>query len=65
MRCPRRIPGLSIGNSIVPELDICYFFTQNIAAELMLVVTNIRSQAPEPERSPASTSEKRGCCRRH
>jgi outer membrane protein len=31
--------GLSIGNSVVPELDISYFFTQNIAAELILGVT--------------------------
>lgn len=31
--------GLSIGNSIVPELDISYFFTKNIAAELILGVT--------------------------
>ena len=31
--------GLSIGNSIVPELDISYFFTRNIAAELILGVT--------------------------
>jgi len=31
--------GLSIGNSVVPELDISYFFTRNIAAELILGVT--------------------------
>jgi outer membrane protein len=31
--------GLSIGNAVVPELDISYFFTQNIAAELILGVT--------------------------
>jgi len=31
--------GLSISNSVVPELDISYFFTQNIAAELILGVT--------------------------
>jgi len=31
--------GLSIGNSVVPELDISYFFTKNIAAELILGVT--------------------------
>jgi outer membrane protein len=31
--------GLSISNSVVPELDISYFFTKNIAAELVLGVT--------------------------
>ena len=31
--------GLKIGNSVVPELDISYFFTKNIAAELILGVT--------------------------
>jgi outer membrane protein len=31
--------GLSIGSSVVPELDISYFFTPNIAAELILGVT--------------------------
>lgn len=31
--------GLSIDNFVVPELDISYFFTKNIAAELILGVT--------------------------
>lgn len=31
--------GLSIDSSIVPELDISYFFTRNIAVELILGVT--------------------------
>ena len=31
--------GLAISNSVVPELDISYFFTKNIAAELILGVT--------------------------
>jgi outer membrane protein len=31
--------GLTIGDSVVPELDISYFFTKNIAAELILGVT--------------------------
>lgn len=31
--------GLSIGNSIVPELDVSYYFTPNVAAELVLGVT--------------------------
>ena len=31
--------GLSISNSVVPELDVSYFFTRNIAAELILGVT--------------------------
>ncbi|MDA9436833.1 OmpW/AlkL family protein [Bradyrhizobium sp. CCBAU 51627] len=31
--------GLSISNQAVPELDISYFFTKNIAAELILGVT--------------------------
>ncbi len=31
--------GLSIGNSIVPEVDISYYFTPNVAAELILGVT--------------------------
>ncbi len=31
--------GLSISNQVVPELDISYFFTPNIAAELILGVT--------------------------
>jgi outer membrane protein len=31
--------GLSIRSSVVPELDISYFFTRNIAAELILGVT--------------------------
>jgi outer membrane protein len=36
-----QIPGasVSIGTSVVPELDITYFFTQNLAAELILGVT--------------------------
>lgn len=32
-------PNLGISNSVVPELDITYFFTKNIAAELILGVT--------------------------
>ena len=31
--------GLKIGDAVVPELDISYFFTKNIAAELILGVT--------------------------
>jgi outer membrane protein len=31
--------GLSTSDSLVPELDISYFFTKNIAAELILGVT--------------------------
>jgi outer membrane protein len=31
--------GLATSNSVVPELDITYFFTSNIAAELVLGVT--------------------------
>lgn len=31
--------GLTIDNSIVPELDVSYYFTRNIAAELVLGVT--------------------------
>jgi outer membrane protein len=31
--------GLATSDSVVPELDITYFFTQNIAAELVLGVT--------------------------
>lgn len=31
--------GLTIDNSIVPELDVSYYFTPNIAAELVLGVT--------------------------
>lgn len=31
--------GLSVSDSIVPELDISYFFTPNISAELILGVT--------------------------
>lgn len=35
-----RLPGgVSIGDQYVPELDITYFFTRNIAAELILGVT--------------------------
>ena len=36
-----QVPGsdVSINNSVVPELDISYFFTPNIAAELVLGVT--------------------------
>ncbi|MGE0719240.1 MAG: OmpW family protein [Alphaproteobacteria bacterium] len=36
-----QVPGsdVSIDNSVVPELDISYFFTPNIAAELVLGVT--------------------------
>jgi len=35
------LPGadVNISNSVVPELDITYFFTKNIAAELILGVT--------------------------
>ena len=31
--------GVDIGDQYVPELDITYFFTKNIAAELILAVT--------------------------
>jgi outer membrane protein len=31
--------GLSVGNSVVPELDISYYFTRNVSAELILAVT--------------------------
>jgi len=31
--------GLKIGDSVVPELDITYFFSRNLAAELILGVT--------------------------
>jgi outer membrane protein len=31
--------GLNISNSVVPELDVSYFFTKNVAAELILGVT--------------------------
>ncbi|MFB9267576.1 OmpW family protein [Bradyrhizobium erythrophlei] len=31
--------GLSISDQVIPELDITYFFTRNIAAELILGVT--------------------------
>jgi outer membrane protein len=34
--------GLHISKQVVPELDISYFFTQNIAAELILGVTRHR-----------------------
>ena len=36
-----RIPGADVGisTSVVPELDISYFFTPNLAAELVLGVT--------------------------
>ena len=30
--------GLSINNKIIPEVDVSYFFTKNIAAELILTV---------------------------
>lgn len=33
------VAGIKIDDSIVPELDISYFFTPNIAAELILAVT--------------------------
>lgn len=33
------ISGLKASNAVVPELDISYFFTKNIAAELVLGVT--------------------------
>jgi outer membrane protein len=32
-------PGLTIDNSLVPELDVSYFFTKNLAVELILGVT--------------------------
>lgn len=36
-----QLPGsdLNVSNSVIPELDITYFFTPNIAAELILGVT--------------------------
>ena len=30
--------GLSINNKVIPEVDISYFFTPNLAAELILTV---------------------------
>jgi outer membrane protein len=30
--------GLSINNKIIPEIDVSYFFTKNVAAELILTV---------------------------
>jgi outer membrane protein len=53
--------GLSISDSVVPELDISYFFTQNIAAELILGVTR---HSVAPDRSTVSMSARPGCCRR-
>ncbi len=37
---------LSYSDSVVPELDITYFFTKNIAAELILGVTPHNIYAP-------------------
>ncbi|MDA9482255.1 membrane protein [Bradyrhizobium sp. CCBAU 11445] len=34
------ISGLSISDQAIPELDITYFFTRNVAAELILGVTS-------------------------
>jgi len=36
---------VDVGSSIVPELDISYFFTENIAAELILATTNHNVEA--------------------
>jgi len=47
-------PDLSIDDAVVPELDISYFFTKNIALELILAVTPHDIDA---EGSIASTGE--------
>jgi outer membrane protein len=36
---------IDIDKSLVPELDISYFFTENIAAELILAITPHEAQA--------------------
>ncbi len=44
----QRVPGdLDISDSFVPELDITYFFTKNIAAELILGTTPHRIKATD------------------
>src|SRR3972149_2125235 len=43
-----QIPGASvdISDTAVPELDISYFFTENISAELILAVTRHKITGP-------------------
>ena len=58
------IPGsdLSYSDTIVPELDISYYFTDNLAAELVLGTTyaNISGAGTV---SGLGTVGKSGCCR--
>ncbi|MFD0388120.1 hypothetical protein ACFQ4K_10190 [Tistrella bauzanensis] len=53
---------VSIDNSLVPELDITYFATQNIAFELILGTTRTRS-APRARPRAMWIWARCGCCR--
>lgn len=56
--------GLSFSNTVIPELDVSYFFNDNIAVELILGTT--KSTVHGQDRFPASEiSARPGCCHRH
>jgi outer membrane protein len=37
------VPGLTVNNKLIPEFDISYFFTKNVAAELVLTIPQKQS----------------------
>ncbi len=53
--------GLKYSNTIVPELDISYYFTDNLAAELILGTTY--SKITGKDAIDGWMSVKSGCCR--
>ncbi len=55
--------GLSISDQVVPELDISYFFTKNIAAELD-PRRDLGTRSAAPARSRTRRSARPRCCRR-
>lgn len=55
--------GLSVNDKVIPEVDVSYFFTPNIAAELVLTVPQSTLCAPlELVSVRSSTCHHRCCC---
>ena len=44
--------GLSINNKVIPEVDFSYFFTPQIAAELILIKQLLFCKFPESDFGP-------------
>jgi hypothetical protein len=54
---------IGVSNKTIPEVDISYFFTKNIAAELVLTYPqNTTSRWMAPRSAPSSTCRRRCWC---